>query len=149
MGALVKSLMALFSAIIVFSTIILFLQGRTTGEDAWGLVLGWGIFASIWLVFWNYRGIMIQIEEGKLIVRYGLFNKKKFLLDEVESINVIKASFNRYFGIGVRYGFDGSVAYTTSFGDAVQIVTRRGEKFVFSTNKPDLVCETLRHGLSK
>lgn len=143
-GSLIKSLMVMFSAIIVLMTFVLFLYGRTSGEDAYGLVFGWAILAFVLFVFWNYRGLRIQISSSRLLVDYGLFNKKSFLLKNITSCEKIKASFGRYLGVGVRYGFDGSLAYTTSFGDAVMVVPKRGRTFVFSSNKPDKICEILR-----
>jgi hypothetical protein len=56
-GALVKGLMVMFSAIIVFGTSALFLWGNMSVEDIFGLVLGWGILAFILFLFWNYRGL--------------------------------------------------------------------------------------------
>lgn len=143
-GALVKGLMAMFSAIIVLVTLALFLRGGTSGEDAFGLAFGWGILAFVLFLFWNYRGLRIQISGGKLLVNYGLFNRKSFLLDDIASCEKNKASFGKYLGVGVRYGFDGSLAYTTSFGDAVMVVPKRGRTFVFSSKNPDEICEILR-----
>jgi hypothetical protein len=44
----------------------------------------------------------------------------------------------------VRYGSDGSVAYTTSFGDAVEVAPKAGRVFVFSSKKPYEVCEVIK-----
>ncbi|MCJ7794000.1 hypothetical protein MUP42_03610, partial [Candidatus Bathyarchaeota archaeon] len=84
----------------------------------------------------------------RLTVVYGVFNKKSFSIKEITSCKTTKASFGRYWGIGVRYGSDGSIAYTTSFGDAVKVVPKRGRTFVFSSNKPKEVCEILRRNTS-
>jgi hypothetical protein len=76
---------------------------------------------------------------------YGLFNCKSFLLKDLVSCKKTKASFGRYWGVGVRYGSDGSVAYTTSFGDAVEVVApKTGRVFVFSSKKPDEACEIIK-----
>ena len=143
-GVLVKGLMVMFSTIIVFMTFALLLLGKPSGEDIFGLAFGWGILAFILFLFWNYRGLKVQINSIRLFVKYGLFNQKSFLLNDITSCERIKASFGRYLGVGVRYGFDGSLAYTTSFGDAVKVVLKKGRPFVFSSNKPDEVCESLR-----
>ena len=144
-GVLVKGLMVMFFAIIVVNTIVLVLLGKTSVEDIFGLAFGWGILAFILFLFWNYRGLKVQIGDSRLFVKYGLFNQKSFLLNDITSCERLKASFGRYLGVGVRYGFDGSLAYTTSFGDAVKIVLKKGKPFVFSSNKPDEVCEILRN----
>jgi hypothetical protein len=142
-GSLIKGLMATFSAIIVLTTFALTLQGRTLGEAAIGLLFGWTILAFVLFLFWNYRGLRIQISNSRLFIDYGIFNKKSFLLKDITSCKQIKASFGRYLGIGVRYGFDGSLAYTTSFGDAVMITPKKGRKFAFSSKKPDKICEII------
>lgn len=144
-GALVKGSMVMFSTIIVFVTLALFLWGKTSVEDIFGIALGWTVLALVLFLFWNYRGLRIQISSSKLFVKYGIFNQKSFLLKDIASCEKIKASFGRYWGVGVRYGFDGSLAYTTSFGDAVMVVPKRGRTFVFSSNRPDEVCEILRN----
>jgi len=140
----VKGLMVMVSAIIVFTTVVLFLWESLSGDDIYGLAIGWGILAFILFLFWNYRGLQIQIDNSKLFVKYGLFNHKTFLLGEMASCESIRASFGRYLGVGIRYGFDGSLAYTTSFGEAVKIVLKKGRPFVFSSHKPEEICQILR-----
>lgn len=142
-GALVKGLFAGFSLyIVVFSLAILFFT-ELSAETVYGLVFGWAILGFLLFVFWNYRGLKIQISNGALSVVYGVFNRKTFLLTDVVSCHKTKASFGRYWGVGVRYGSDGSVAYSTSFGDAVEVLPKVGKKFVFSSKRPDLVCEII------
>ena len=117
--------------------------GELTVENLIGVALGWSVLALISFIVWNYRGIFIEISSGRLSVDYGLFNKKSFLLDEINYCKITKSSLGRYFGIGIRYGRDGSSAYTTSFGDAVEVSPKEGRVFVFSSKKPDKVCETV------
>jgi len=91
-------------------------------------------------VFWNYRGIRIKVNAKNLLIYYGFFNRKRIPIVDIVSCEPTKASFGRYGGIGVRYGTDGSWAYTTSFGDAVKIILRKGKPFVFSSNNPEKIC---------
>jgi len=143
MGKLVKGLVAMFVSleIIISATILYF--GGLTAESLIGVALAWSILALIGFLIWNYRGISIEISNGRLSVDYGLFNKKSFLLDEVTYCKRTKGNIGRYFGVGIRYGRDGSAAYTTSFGDAVEVGPKEGRVFVFSSNKPDKVCESV------
>jgi len=143
-GALVKSLFVGFFAYIVIFTIAIFYFIELSAETVYGLIFGWAITAFLLFLFWNYRGLKIQISSKELFVVYGLFNRKSFLLTAIVACNKTKASFGRYWGVGVRYGSDGSVAYTTSFGDAVEVAPRRGRKFVFSSKRPDEVCEVIK-----
>jgi len=67
--------------------------------------------AFLLFLFWNYRGLKIQVGREELLVAHGFFNRKSFLLKNLVSCKKTKTSFGRYWGSGVRYGSDGSVAY--------------------------------------
>jgi len=144
-GVLIKGLMTGFSAIVVFGTLLILLLVDFSIEDFYGLIFAWGVLAFILFLFWNYRGLEIKISYNEISVKYGIFNKKSIRLAEITSCKVTEASFGRYGGIGVRYGFDGSTAYTTSFGNAVEIVPKEGRTFVFSSNSPQKICTTLKN----
>lgn len=142
-GTLVKGLMVTFSVIVVLGTLAVVLLMKISIEDVFGIGVAWAVLAFVLFLFWNYRGIRIQISSDRLFVYYGLFNQKSILLEDVASCETVKASFGRYGGVGVRYGFDGSLAYTTSFGNAVRIVPWKGRAFVFSSNKPEEICQII------
>jgi hypothetical protein len=142
-GTLVKGLMVTFSVIVVLGTLTVVLLMKISIEDVFGIGVAWAVLAFVLFLFWNYRGIRIQISSDRLFVYYGLFNQKSILLEDVASCETVKASFGRYGGVGVRYGFDGSLAYTTSFGNAVRIVPWKGRAFVFSSNKPEEICQII------
>jgi len=142
-GALVKGAFLMISLIIVFVTFAVFLfSEELLVEDILGVTFAWAILAFLLLVFWNFRGLRIQIKNDRLYLDYGLFNKKSFLLREIASCKKTKA-FGRYLGVGVRYGLDGSMAYTTSFANAVEVTPKLGRMFVFSSRNPDKVCEII------
>ena len=142
-GVLIKGLMTAFSAIVVFGTLFIVLLVDFSIEDFYGLIFSWGVLAFILFLFWNYRGLEIKISLDELSVSYGVFNKKSIMLKEIVSCQITKASFGRYGGSGVRYGFDGSTAYTTSFGNAVEIVPKEGRTFVFSSKNPEKICKII------
>ena len=142
-GRLVKGLFALISVIIVFVSFAVFLfSGGLLVEDILGVSLAWVILGILLLVFWNYRGLEIKITDQQLSVKYGRFDKKSFLLEDIISCKKTK-SFGRYLGVGVRVGLDGSLAYTTSYGDAVEVTPKVGRVFVFSTKNPDKICQII------
>ena len=142
-GVLIKGLMTAFSAIVVFGTLFIVLLVDFSIDNFYGLIFSWGVLAFILFLFWNYRGLEIKISLDELSVNYGVFNKKSIMLKEIVSCQITKASFGRYGGIGVRYGFDGSTAYTTSFGNAVEIVPEEGRTFVFSSKSPEKICKII------
>ena len=142
-GRLVKGLFALISVIIVFVSFAVFLfSGGLLVEDILGVSLAWVILGILLLVFWNYRGLEIKITDQQLSVKYGRFDKKSYLLEDIISCKKTK-SFGRYLGVGVRVGLDGSLAYTTSYGDAVEVTPKVGRVFVFSTKNPDKICQII------
>lgn len=148
-GALVKSLFAMVSLIIVFVTLAVFLFSKELlVEDIIGVAFAWVILGFLLFVFWNFRGLRVQIKDDRLYLNYGLFNRKSFLLKEITSCKKTK-TFGRYLGVGVRYGLDDSLAYTTSFATAVEVVPKVGRKFVFSSKNPDKVCELIAKGRPK
>lgn len=142
-GVLNKVLMTIFSVIVVFGTLFMVLLVDLSVEDLYGFIVAWGVLAVVLFLFWNYRGLEIKINRDQLSINYGIFNKKSIKLKEIISCQITKASFGRYGGSGVRYGFDGSTAYTTSFGNAVEIVPREGRTFVFSSKSPEKICEII------
>lgn len=100
--------------------------------------------AFVLFLFWNYRGIQIQVTNKELSINYGFFNHKHIPTSNIISCTHTKATLWKYGGIGVRYCFtDCSWAYTTSFGDAVKIIRRKGRSFVFSSNNPEKLCSII------
>jgi len=124
-------------------TLCIFLTLVATGyvfQNLFWIAVPTSVLAFLALLFWNYRGIRIQLNTEELLINYGVLNRKAITLEDIVSCEPTEASFRRYGGVGVRLGIDGSWAYTTSFGGAVKIVMRRGRPFVFSSNNPERIC---------
>ena len=138
-GTLMKALIGLFSLLITCILLTTIVVGVAIQHPFLIIALS-SVVAFVLFLFWNYKGIKIQVGNKKLLVNYGIFNRKSILLEDIVSCETIKASFKRYGGIGVRYGIDGSWAYTTSFGNAVKIIPRKGRPFAFSSNNPQQIC---------
>jgi len=135
-GTLIKALVGFFSLLSLCILLITIAVGVAI-QHPFLIVVLTGPLAFVLLVFWNYRGIRIKVTNKNLLIHYGFFNHKRIPIGDIVSCEPTKASFGRYGGIGVRYGTDGSWAYTTSFGDAVKIILRKGKPFVFSSNNPE------------
>jgi hypothetical protein len=143
-GKFVKGLILFtFSLIVVVITLVLVFVEPLDFEGFIGIGVSLVVFVFIFLLFLNFRGIRVQLTSDKLVVSYGLLNRKSINLDDIASCRMVKASFGRYGGVGVRFGLDGSYAYTTSFGNAVEIAPKKGRVFVFSSNNPDKICELI------
>jgi uncharacterized membrane protein YdbT with pleckstrin-like domain len=143
-GTFVKSTILAVASSIAFLLLILatFLHPLST-EGLIGFGVSIVTLMFILLLFLNFRGIKILLSSEELMVDYGLFNRKSIQMGDIVSCNLVKASFRRFGGVGVRYGLDGSWAYTTSFGNAVEIVPKKGRTFVFSSKYPEKICRII------
>ena len=141
-GTLIKALVGSLSFLILCALLITFTTGVAFQYPLLFVLLA-SPLAFVLFVFWNYRGLQIQVTDKELLANYGLFNRKRILLGDIVSCEPTKASFGRYGGLGVRYGTDRSWAYTTSFGNAVKIILRKGKPFVFSSNSPEEICSII------
>ena len=73
-GALVKGLFLMVSLIIVVVTFaVFFFSEGLLVEDILGVSVAWVVLAILLLVFWNYRGLHIKINDESLTVKYGRF----------------------------------------------------------------------------
>jgi len=141
-GKLLKALVGFFTVFIVSTLLIIIFVGVAFQYPLLIVVLS-SVVAFVLFVFWNYKGINIQVSNTSLFINYGIFNRKSIPLEDIVSCEPIKASFGRYGGIGVRYGVDGSWAYTTSFGNAVKLILQKGRPFAFSSNNPEKICNII------
>lgn len=117
-------------------------------ESDWiGVIIAVAVTAGVAFVGWNYRAVEIRVTRDAFEARYGLFNRTVIPASQVVSCQPTRASFGRYLGIGVRMGRDGSWAYTTSFGPAVEVRRRSQKPFVVSTNRPQELCNAVSQTL--
>lgn len=137
-GAFVKIMVGFVSLIVLCMLFITI----AVGVIIW-ISISLSALVPLLLLFWNYRGIKIQVTTRELLISYGYFNRKRFAIGDIASCKPVKASFRRYWGVGVRYGVDGSWAYTTSFGNAVEVIPKKGRAFVFSSNTPEKICNLI------
>jgi ribosomal protein S14 len=138
-GSLAKAIVA-FVSLVIFSVLSITIITGVAFQNPFWISVSVSVLAFLLLLFWNYRGMRIQVSEERLSVGYGLFNRKIIQLSDMVSCEPTKASFRKYGGVGIRLGLDGSWAYTTSLGHAVRIKRMSGRPFVFSTSAPEEVC---------
>ena len=141
-GILIKALVGFFSLLSLCILLITIAVGVAIQHPFLIVALA-SPLVFVLFVFWNYRGIRIKVTTQRLLIYYGFFNRKRILIVDIASCEPTKASFGRYGGIGIRYGTDGSWAYTTSLGDAVKIILRKGKPFVFSSSNPEKICDII------
>ena len=141
-ASFVKAMAGFVSVVILFVYSITVVTGVALQNPFWTAISGAAI-AFLLFLFWNYRGIRIRLNKNELRVYYGVFNRQSIPLADIDSCETVKASFSRYGGVGVRFGTDGSWAYTTSFGNAVKVTRKKGRPFVFSSNAPQKICKII------
>jgi hypothetical protein len=139
-GRLVLTLTLFFIVLSVFIVAASIVAGESSDIDI-GTTLVPVMF--ILAILWNFRGLRIEVDDIGVTVKYGMLNSKRILFDEIVSCEPVESTFGKYLGVGIRYGRDGSFAYTTSFGSAVKISTKEGRPFVFSTHHPEDVCRAI------
>lgn len=94
--------------------------------------LGGAFIILFLLIGLNFRGLRITLNKNVIKIKFGIFSKV-IPLDELVSCEVIKASFGKYYGMGIRIGSDSSWAYVTDFGDAIKLTYEESKAFAFST----------------
>jgi hypothetical protein len=97
------------------------------------------IFVAVYL---NFRALTVSITESDVRVAFGLI-RKTVRVEDIASVEPVTTSFGMYGGYGVRFGGDGALAFTVSYGDGVMIRMKRGRSFVFTTENQGRVLELL------
>lgn len=142
-GRFVKALVGFVSFLLLCVLLIVIAVGVATQIPFLIAVLV-SPLAFVLILFWNYRGIQIQVTNKELLISYGFFNHKHIPISNIVSCKHTKTPLSKYGGTGVRYCFtDRSWAYTTSLGDAVKITQQKGRSFVFSSNNPEKLCNII------
>lgn len=98
-------------------------------------------------LYFSLRTLRIRVTESELSVSFGVIGTS-IPLSEVLHVEAEKPSFWRYGGMGIRWGWDGSVGYLMNYGDAVRVTRRRGRAILFSTRHPDGVVAVIEDRLS-
>ena len=146
-GKFVKAMVSLVLLLLFVSSVIVTFLDPQLLLFCTALMVSVTVF--LLLLSWNFRGLRITITKNAINARYGAFNYKEILMEDVVACEIVKTGLRRYYSVGIRLGTDGSWAYSTSFGYAVKIDPREGRPFVFSTESPrhvcDLICELITH----
>lgn len=94
------------------------------------------------LIYLCFSRLQIEIDSNRIKVKYGVV-EMKILIRDVVSCETTTSRFRVYAGVGIRFGTDGSLGFTTSFGSAVKIIRKSGRPFVVSTKKSEDVANII------
>jgi hypothetical protein len=141
-GRLVKTILGLVSLLFLLVLTISTWVGFSVQNPSFVVIIAVPL-VFVLILYGNYRGVRIRITSSELIVRYGFLNRKHISMSNIVSYEPTTANFGKYCGVGIRYGTDHSLAYTTSFGNAVKIALKKGRSFVFSSQNPKEICNII------
>jgi hypothetical protein len=141
-GEFVKTVFAAVSLIVLFVLVITIWVSISIQNPFLTVIIAIPL-TFLLIMYGNYRGLRIRITARELVIHYGLLNRKRIHMSDIVSCEPTKSSFGKYWGVGIRYGTDRSLAYTTSFGDAVKIMLKEGRPFVFSSHNPQEICNII------
>jgi hypothetical protein len=141
-GRFVKTILGLVSLLFLLVLAISTWVGFSVQNPSFVVIIAVPL-VFVLILYGNYRGVRIRITSSELIVRYGFLNSKRIYMSNIVSYEPTTANFGKYLGVGIRYGTDQSLAYTTSFGNAVKIALKKGRPFVFSSHNPKEICNII------
>jgi hypothetical protein len=118
-------------AILTLLSIVLYKFARQGTLSVLPLIIAFFLL----LVLLNFAVLEVQVTEEAFTARYGIF-RMRIPSEQITEVEITTAPLLKYGGIGLRWGVDGSIAYTTSFGTAVRIERRTRRPFVVSTHRP-------------
>jgi len=98
-------------------------------------------------LYFSLRTLRIRVTGRELRVAFGIIGTS-IPLSEVLNVEAEKPSFWRYGGLGIRWGWDGSVGYLMNYREAVRVTRRRGRAILFSTRSMDEVVAVIEDRLS-
>jgi hypothetical protein len=141
-GKFVKTILGLVSLLFLLVLAISAWVGFSVQNPSFVVIIAVPL-VFVLILYGNYRGVQIRITSSELVIRYGFLNRKRIYMSDIVSYEPTTANFGKYWGVGIRYGTDHSLAYTTSFGNAVKIVLKEGRPFVFSSHNPKEICNVI------
>jgi hypothetical protein len=147
-GKLVKTILGLVSLLFLLVLAISTWVGFSVRNPSFVVIIAVPL-ALVLIIYGNYRGVQIRITSSELIIRYGFLNRKRIPMLDIVSYEPTTASFGKYWGVGIRYGTNHSLAYTTSLGNAVKIALKKGRPFVFSSHNPKEICSIINQVKTK
>ncbi|MDP3024857.1 MAG: hypothetical protein Q8O10_04920 [candidate division Zixibacteria bacterium] len=98
------------------------------------------------LIFINFRTLEIKVDGRFLEFGFGIF-RKKIALSDIIFCEESKVTFGKYGGIGIRWGFGGTICYNTRFGKGVRIKIKDKRKdYVLTSDNPQALCQAIKTG---
>ena len=111
----------------------------------WVLILLIVLEVFFIFAFVNFYKLKIEINDEYLEFGFGLI-KTRFQRQDIISCEPYRLRFGNYLGIGIRIGFNRTIAFNTRFGKGVRIqIKDKKRAYVLTSNDPRALCEALRN----
>lgn len=118
---------------------------RNSPIATWDFIFLAALFLFVAILFAH---LTINIDQARIHLQLGLL-RKEIPLKDVASAVPERPKAGTYFGLGLRYGTDGSVAFITSFGEGVKVSKLKGRPVLFSTHHATQVIQTINSGVTR
>ena len=120
------------------------LLGYLTVSDMADMPPTVGVFGLIivYVISSIFGTMTIRITKSTLTVGFG-FIKHRIELNNIDKVEVRRYPWWKYGGFGIRFGLDWSVGYIQNYKQGILIVPISGRKLFFSTNRAEIIEQTL------
>ena len=130
-------------AILVLSSIPMLLVSFVLIASFNYLILS--IFLILLFIFYQFRKLVIVIDEEYLLVRFGEgLIQKVFLLDDIASCEIVRTHW--YYGLGIRLTVKGWL-FAVSGLNAVHITMANGKRYLIGTNDQDELFKAIQSSI--
>ena len=129
----------------MLSTLIFIIIFNYLNLEKISFTLYYLILSLIAVLLLNFHALRIRITDENLEFGFGLI-RNKIDRKDIISCEKMDIKFSNYLGAGIRYGFDGTIAYNTKFsGKAVKIKAKeKNREYVITTDNPERICSLLK-----
>ncbi len=104
------------------------------------------IFLILLYIFYQFRKLVIVIDEEYLLVRFGEgLIKKAFLLDDIASCVIVRTHW--YYGLGIRLTINGWL-FAVSGLNAVHITMKNGKRYLIGTDDQDELFKAIQSSIT-
>ncbi len=142
-------LIAVFIIIALFFLVTIFLPRFLGNQEELSRLERAAALAAIvidFILFWSFFQLSIKLTPENLTIAFGIF-KKKFKLSEIKDCSIENFEMKRYWGYGIRFGFDKSIGYIARAGRGIRIKPVKGKDYFFSTDNPEQLLQLIRAGV--
>ena len=100
------------------------------------------IILVLGFIYGNFMKLQINITSTKLTVGFG-FIKRRIIIRDIEYVEARNPPWYMYGGYGIRFGWNGSIAFIQNYNTGVMVKPRKGWKLFFSSKNPEEIVDLI------